>query len=266
MNVCGYFLSRNRFGGKYEEYSKLFEHTQWLSEEKIQEFQANKLQEVIKAACRKVPYYKRLFSELRLTAEDVQTPRDLKKLPILEKETFRCYSSELLNEDIRNMNVTKRFSSGTTGQKLEFYLPTTLAYNINYALMYRFYNWAGIKRGDRRITLGGKLFTKNPPYWLYNSAENQLLLSIHHLNNETVDSYIKKVKRFSPVFIQGHPTGIFFLSQRMVESGISVSLKAVFTTGETLDQNQREVISHFFFVYPLSDTKAVSKKAVFLQM
>jgi len=245
-NFYGYFLSRNRFGGKYEKYFEFFKKTQWQSPEEIKQFQMTKLKEMMEIAYQKVPYYKNLFSEYGLTPGDFHTFDDLKKLPILTKEIIRCNFSNLLNEDIKKMNVIRSSSSGTTGQKLEFYIPKELAYNVNFSLLYRFYDWAGVKLRDKRITIGGRLFTKKAPYWVYNKAENQLLLSIHHLSNETVDDYIEKIRKFSPVFIQGHPTGIFFLSQRMVESGISVSSKAVFTTGETLDQNQREVIMKAF--------------------
>jgi phenylacetate-CoA ligase len=246
VNIYGYFLSRNRFGGKYEKYFEFFEKTQWQSPEKIKEFQIRKLKEIIEVAYQKVPYYKRLFSEYGLTPNDFHTFNDLKKLPTLTKKIIQCNFPDLINEDIKKTNVIRSFSSGTTGQKLEFYLPKELAYNIRYSLMYRFYNWAGVKLGDKRVTIGARFFTKRKPYWLYNKAENQLLLSIHHLNKETVDSYIEKIKEFSPVFVQGHPTGIFFISQRMLESGVSIHVKAVFTTGETIDESQKEIVMEAF--------------------
>lgn len=246
VNIYGYFLSRNRFGGKYEKYFEFFKKTQWQSPEKIKEFQMRKLKEIIEVAYQKVPYYKRLFSEYGLTPNDFHAFDDLKKLPTLTKEIIQCNFSDLLNEDINKMNVIKSSSSGTTGQKLEFYLPKELAYNVNFSLLYRFYDWAGVKLRDKRITIGGRLFTKKAPYWVYNKAENQLLLSIHHLGKETVDGYIEKIRKFSPVFIQGHPTGIFFISQRMVEVGTSIDVKAVFTTGETLDESQRKMIMKAF--------------------
>jgi phenylacetate-CoA ligase len=246
VNFYGYFLSRNRFGWKYKKYFEFFKKTQWQSPEEIKQFQMAKLKEIMGIAYQKVPYYRKLFSEYGLTAGDFHTFDDLKKLPILTKEIIRCNFSNLLNEDIKNMDVIRSYSSGTTGQKLEFYIPKELAYNVNYSLLYRFYDWAGIKLRDKRITIGGRLFTKKAPYWVYNKAENQLLLSIHHLGNDTVDDYIEKIRKFSPVFIQGHPTGIFFISQRMVEKGTSIDVKAVFTTGETLDESQREVIKKAF--------------------
>ena len=246
INIYGYLLSRKRFKGKFGEYFELFSKTQWQSPEQIKEFQIDRLKKTMEIACQKVPYYRRLFSEYGLTPGDFRCLDDLKKLPTLTKKDIRDNFHDLLHEDIKNLPVTKNYSSGTTGQKLEFYLPRELAYNINYSLLYRFYGWAGVKQGDKRVTIGARFFTKKPPYWVYNKAENQLLLSIHHLNEQTVDSYIETIRRFSPVFIQGHPTGIFFISQRMAQLGKSVAVKAVFTTGETLDDSRRNVITEAF--------------------
>lgn len=246
INIYGYLLSRRRFGGKFGEYFEFFEKTQWQSPEDIKEFQMNKLRQIMKIAYRKVPYYRRLLSEYGLTPDDFNDIDDLKKLPTLTKQDIRDNFHDLLNEDIRNLSVTKDYSSGTTGQKLEFYLPKELAFNVNYSLTYRFYSWAGVNVGDSRVTVGARFFTNRPPYWIYNKAENQLLLSIHHLNEETVDSYIEKIRRFAPVFIQGHPTGISFIAQRMVQSGTSISVKAVCTTAETLDDSQRKIITQAF--------------------
>jgi phenylacetate-CoA ligase len=246
INLYGYLLARRRFGNKFEEYFEFFEKTQWQTPEDIKKFQMSKLRQIIEIAYRKVPYYRRLLSKYGLTPDDFHEIDDLKKLPTLTKQDIRGNFHDLLNEDIKNISITKDYSSGTTGQKLEFYLPKELAFNVNYSLVYRSYSWAGIHLGDKRVTIGARLFAKKTPYWIYNKAENQLLLSIHHLNEETVDSYIEKIKQFSPVFIQGHPTGISFISQRMVQSGTSIGVKAVCTTAETLDDSQRKAIMQAF--------------------
>ena len=92
---------------------------------------------------------------------------------------------------------------------------------------------------DRRVTLGGRYFASKPPYWVHNISENQLLLSIHHLNETTAGQYLDKMKRFKPVFIQGHPSGIEYLAHYLIEREQTFPIKAVFTTGETMSTEQR---------------------------
>ena len=246
INIYGYFLAKKRFRGKFKEYYNFFQESQWWDFKELQEFQIMKLKELINVAYYNVPYYRKLFLEYGLTPDDFNSIEDLKKLPVLNKNIIRNNFKELLNEKFDKNRMVKHYSSGTTGQKLEFYLPKELAYNINCAMLYRFYSWANVRVGVKRVTIGGRFFTYKPPYWTFNKAENQLLLSIHHLNENTVDEYIQKIEEFKPVFIQGHPTGIYFLAQKLVELSKTIKLKAIFTTGETLFDHQREIIMKAF--------------------
>ncbi|MGB9862613.1 MAG: phenylacetate--CoA ligase family protein [Candidatus Saccharicenans sp.] len=246
INLYGYFLAKKRFGKTFKKYYNFLQESQWWDLKKLQEFQREKLKELIDIAYNNVPYYRKLFSEYGLTPSDINTIEDLNKLPSLNKNIIRENIKELLNKKINRAEILKRYSSGTTGQKLEYYLPKELAYGINYAQLYRFYKWANIKLGDRRVTIGGRIFTFKPPYWVFNKAENQLLLSIHHLNENTVDEYIEKIKNFRPVFIQGHPSGLYFLAKRISYLNMSIPVKAIFTTGETLFDYQRESIKKAF--------------------
>jgi len=246
INLYGYTLAKKRFDGKFREYYEFFQRTQWWSPEELSKFQIERLRRIIDIAYKNVPYYRKIFNEFGLVPDDFNTIEDLKKIPKLNKDIIRKNWRSLVNERFPRSRRIKHYSSGTTGQKLEFYLPKELAYSINFAMLYRFYNWARIKLGEKRVTIGGRIFTKRPPFWVFNKAENQLLLSIHHLNEKTVDEYIEKIKEFLPTFIQGHPTGIYFISKRLLDLGITIPVKAVFTTGETLFDYQRNTIMKAF--------------------
>ncbi|MGB9858160.1 MAG: phenylacetate--CoA ligase family protein [Dictyoglomaceae bacterium] len=246
INIYGCYLAKKRFGKEFQKHYNFLQESQWWSLEDLKEFQIKKLKEIINIAYYKVPYYKRLFLEYGLTPNDINTIEDLKKLPTLNKNIIRQNFNELINKYVNKTKIIKHYSSGTTGQKLKFYLPKELAYGINFAQLYRFYSGAGINLGDRRVTIGGRIFTYKSPYWVFNKAENQLLLSIHHLNENTVDEYLEKIRNFKPIFIQGHPTGIYFLAKRLADLGKAIPVKAVFTTGETLFDYQREIIMKAF--------------------
>jgi phenylacetate-CoA ligase len=247
LNLYGYFLAYKRFKGNFSAYYEFFQHSQYWSPEALEAFQLKKLREILQIAYYKVPFYRDFFKERGLTLDDIQSFKDLQKIPSVSKAEIRRNPRLFLHQDIDKMGgIVKDYSSGTTGEKFTFYLPKELAYPINYSLTYRFYSWAGVEKGDRRVTIGGRIFTHRPPYWSFNKAENQLLLSIHHLNEATVDLYINIIKEFSPVFIQGQPWGIYFIAERMNNRRLHIPLKAVFTTGETLYDYQRKSIEKAF--------------------
>lgn len=107
----------------------------------------------------------------------------------------------------------------------------------------------GILPFDKRITIGARLFKSKREYFsFFNKSENQLLLSIHSLNDQTVEKYVQKIEEFKPVFMQGHPSAFYFISEWIKKRNYSLNtkIKAIFTTGETLYEDQREIIEHSF--------------------
>ena len=246
INLYGYILSRKRFNKTFDIYLKKFLETQWMSPEKIKELQFVRLSELLEFSYQNVPYYKKLFDKCGLKPKDIQAPSDLEKIPLLTKKIIRENFKDLLAINVRKSDIELTSSSGTTGEKLMFYLPKVLKYQINFAITYRFYSWAGVKPFDRRVTIGGRVFTKHRPYWVFNRAENQLLFSIHHLGYDTVDEYIETMKKFAPVFIQGHPSGVAFVAKRLKEIGKTIPVKAIFTTGESLFDDQRKMMEEGF--------------------
>jgi len=248
INVYGFYLYRRRFN---REFWNLYEHLkiyQYSSPEKIKNDQFKKLKEIVKYAYENIDYYKMLLNEHSIKPSDIISFEEFRKIPILTRDIVIKNFDSLIS---KNFPISERImwqTSGTTGEKLYFYLPKALLWQINFAHLYLLYSWGGIKPGDRRVTLGARMFTKIPPYYSYNHFEHQLLLSIHHLNNETVKEYIRKIDSFKPLFIQGHPSGIHFIAQHILEKGLTLSFKpkAIFTTGETLFPDQKADIENAF--------------------
>jgi phenylacetate-CoA ligase len=81
---------------------------------------------------------------------------------------------------------------------------------------------------------------------VHNRAENQLLLAAEHLNERTVDAYVDRIRAFAPVFVAGHPSVAAFVAERMRRRRETIPVRAVFTTGETLDPAQRDDIEAAF--------------------
>jgi len=239
INAVGYGQRYKRFGGEFKSFHTWLLQSQYWPPERIREFQLERLRNVITVAYSQVPYWKPVLQRAELPAGTVSSLDDLRRLPILTKDEIRRHFHEMTNPTLGRGMYIRHSSSGTTGQKLQFLLTRELAYALNYANLWRFYSWGGIKLMDRRLTIGGRYFAGRPPFWVINRAENQLLLSIHHLNEHTVDSYIEQIAAFAPRLVQGHPSGLHALAVRMIAANRKVRCTAVFTTGETLTEEQR---------------------------
>jgi phenylacetate-CoA ligase len=246
VNLYGYYLKKRRFSRAFWKELAQLEDLAALTLAQQKEKQFESLKVIIQHAYQHVPFYTKRFDDYDFHPKQLQDFSDLTAIPILTKEDIRQNYYSLLATNISNRTYTVHETSGTTGTKLKFAISSYLHWTLKFAHLYHHYSWAGIQPGDKRVTIGGRIFTNRSPYWVYNHAENQLLMSIHHLSSITVDSYLDIIRQFQPKFIQGHPTGIARLAERLIAINKYLPVKAVFTTGETLELDNRLVIEEAF--------------------
>ena len=82
----------------------------------LEELQLKKLQEIVKRAFDKIPYYNKKYSEAEVYPEDIETLKDIEKLPFITKDDLReSYPFGLFAVDIKDIKELHS-SSGTTGK------------------------------------------------------------------------------------------------------------------------------------------------------
>lgn len=248
INLYGRYLYHKRFNKTYHRYFEYLLNNLNKSAEEIRAEQFTMLKRTLIYSYENINYYKKVFDEVRFVPYEFSDTKQLELIPLLTKEIIRENFDDLHNHNVKSNSYIKHSTSGSTGTKLNFILPKELAFSKNAAFHYRLYSFLGVRLGDRRVTLGGRIFTNKPPFWTFNKAENQLLLSSHHLNKSTVVDYIQKIEDFKPIFIQGHPNSILVLANEILSRGyrIGFDLKGIFTTGETLIKANKGLIESAF--------------------
>ena len=106
------FILAHQIGDRnfYPTYKKLIQN-QWKSYEELKEELEKQLRAMVEFAYKNVPYYHKLFNDLKLSPNDIKKVEDLEKLPILTKETI------MQNwEDFKPINLNKmKRSAGILG-------------------------------------------------------------------------------------------------------------------------------------------------------
>jgi phenylacetate-CoA ligase len=85
-----------------------------------------------------------------------------------------------------------------------------------------------------------------PPFWVYDYANNWLLLSSYHLSEKNLRSYIFELERFQPALLSGYPSSIYLLALANEYYGRRVHPRAIYTASETLFDFQRVRIENSF--------------------
>ena len=127
------------------DYLAFLESTQWLSEEKIAEYQAAQLRNLLVHAGEHVPYYRELFRKLGFDPRGVTSRKDVEELPLLTRDIVRERYADLLDPTSVGKNL-KKGTSGSTGTPLKFeYSQESECWRQ--ATRIRGYTWGGYQPG-----------------------------------------------------------------------------------------------------------------------
>jgi phenylacetate-CoA ligase len=223
-----------------------FEQTQWFTEEEQTLYQARLLRRVVEHAYRRVPYYRDLFDRTRLKPDDIRQPSDLRKIPLLTRETLCAEFKRLEATNSRAFRPQLLCTSGTTGRRVQFLVdrPSNV---LEFVYYWRHWNWAGYKLGDPFAEFSSAFFSRDEETARHATCRqrlvNRLLLNSSAMSVETVAAYVKAIRKHRPLFLKGLPSVLYYFSLFLRQQGVDdLSFRAVFSTGEVLAPRVRKVI------------------------
>ena len=241
-------------GKYYDQHYKELTEVWEANEVELKSFQENKLKKLFLGCMKYSPYYKGIFQKAKITEDRINSEniwKLLQALPYLEKETLRNQAAQIVSRDPDRRTCCVINTSGTTGT------PMTIAFDAEakqstYAEWRRYYDWVGLPEKFRSVRFSGRIIVdpeaSKPPFWVYNAMNKQLFMSTYHLTDGNMKSYIEKLNRFKPEFLDGYPSSFYILAQYIVTNNMELQFKpiAISTTAETLFEHQRKTIEEAF--------------------
>ncbi len=242
-------LLRGRFGPEYDRWDRFFAESERLDAAALRDYQNERLRVIVSHAYETVPYYRSLMDGLKLEPSDLTRVEDLPKLPVLTKDVIRENLADMISSAVNHRRIRKVFTSGTTGDAVNFYWDRAVDV-VNNACLWRARRWAGFEFGEPYATLLGKLIMaperKSPPFWRFNRAWNQMLMSSHHMTMDNLPHYIGALRDSGVVALDAYPSTIALMARYLESVGDYLPLKCVFTTAEPLLEPDRQIISERF--------------------
>lgn len=223
FSAWGMKTKRERYGGDFAERLRWLKTSEWWSASDIEAYQNEKLREVVRLAYDSVPYYREVMKERGLRPEDIQTQRDLGKLPILQKPWLRQNAQALRSNRYATRQLRVSLTSGTTGSPLRVYLAPA-ALRFQWAVWWRHRARFGLRLGDKFLMFGARLPVPaeqtEPPFWRHNRAINQVYLSTPHLTPATMPAVVDWLNREDFDFYAGYPSAMYVLAEHMRGHGL----------------------------------------------
>jgi phenylacetate-CoA ligase len=183
-----------------------------------------------------------------ISAFDILSISDLKKLPVLNKETIKTEGVEFFtSQSIKHNQRINMSSSGSTGEPL-FYTRSKEAQSIGaYASNLRGWQWMGYNLGDRYMKLSQNP-RKSVLKRIQDGISNNLYLSTNPLVPENFDYILSQIETFKPKIIRCYPDPLLLIARhkKKYRHKFNFTPLALTTTGNTLFLETRKEIEDAF--------------------
>jgi phenylacetate-CoA ligase len=176
------------------------QRTQWLPLAELEAMQARSLQRLIHHAYKNVPFYRARFDAAGVFPQDIRTPKDLLKLPLLRRKDLQAGGRE---STIPPFPTIRKQTSGTTGEPLLFGYEQD-SEDWRRAVTIRGYEWAGRRPGDRAFHFWGAPLPNEPPWRtrakiaIDHRMHRNLYFQCAVMSDRRLREAVRAIERFQP--------------------------------------------------------------------
>lgn len=225
------------------------EETQWWPRERIEVLQLERLRQLISHAEHFVPYYRDLLEKIGLTAADLKSLADLRRIPFLTKPIIRSNLEGFKSEKAKHL---ARFNTGgSSGEPLIFFIGNERV-SHDVAAKWRATRWWDVDIGDREIVVWGspiELTAQDKVRQIRDRVMRTHLIPAFEMSEAKLDEFVATIRSFRPTMLFGYPSSISLIAKHAEKRGQimnDLGIKVAFVTSERLYDHQREDITRVF--------------------
>lgn len=226
--------------------------------DELRALQNARLRRLLRMAEEHCPFYRRRFQQVGFDVHDPRiTVDDLRRLPTLSRDEIHESLDELTWSSPQPAPYgppVLHHTGGSSGEPLKFHIDRARQ-AADWAARWRARGWWGVRPGDREILLWGAPIHTHGRQRLRRWRDrllNQVVLSAFEMTDDRLETYVKQMIRFRPVCIYGYATSLATLARHVLRRpgterlSAMRQLRAVFVTGETLIEHDRQLIESAF--------------------
>jgi len=270
VSLEGLRIQKKRYNALFEaQHQDFMSRNNWTYEQKCA-YRDQELQRMVKHCYETVPYYHNLFDKLNIDYREIKCLGDLKKIPILSKQTIREHYEDFFSDSYDRASLIEQHTSGSTGTGFSFY-QNREAHAAVWAHVWRGNHNIGLNRNMWCAYFGGRAIVpperKNGPCYRINYPGKQIMFSIYHMNDKTFSQWVKVLNRYQPPWIQGYPSALVPFAAFLERTGQRLNYvpKVITLSSENVSFTQEDYLNRIFGVYPMQNYAQSEAVATFRQ-
>jgi phenylacetate-CoA ligase len=216
----------------------------------LEDIQLSKLRSLLNHAYMTCDFYRTQWDELGFNPEDVESVKDLEKLPLIDKETIRNNYEGFISNKHRGGNIRKA-TGGSSGVPFQLELDQE-SNERRQAIMWRGYGQLGAGLGVKTLYLwGGNItpvgFKATLKERLYHCFYHRKMLNSFNMRDDNIHEYVAEINRYRPTAIVSYVNPLVILADYILANGLTVySPESILTGAEPLYEFQRLKIEKAF--------------------
>ena len=205
-------------GGEYRKWTRFLERAEGWTAERIERWQMERMRMVIRDAIENTEGYRELYRKAGVRPEDVRTPADVRRLPMITKQ--------VLQENLDAFTVTRRgtkymTTGGSTGIPFGFCV-TRAAERREAAFIHAGWRRAGWNRHMRMAILRGAFIGSRDEIWKHDRFWGDLSLTSYYLTTRTLPIYVEMMERYHIEVLHAYPSSYLLFCDLLAESGLKL--------------------------------------------
>ena len=222
----------------------------FMSRSDAEQYQLERLQELLLHCYRNVPYYARLFAELTLKPSDFRALADLQKLPILTKKTIVENKMDFVARNISKNDLFPKATGGSTGTPLELFYDRSYGSRGEAGLV-RSFEMAGYRVGEPVVILWSYpenlLRVSKWQQRVRQEMRRRFYFDTGKYGSREMEGWMFRCRKIKPAILYGYASAVYHFARFLKERGERLDgVKGVFTTSEKLYPFQRDLVSEVF--------------------
>ena len=226
------------------------EGSQWWPREKLLDLQWRKLKRLLRHSYETVPLYKEKFRGAGLTPDEIKTPDDLRRLPMLTKEEIQRSGNELRAKG-GGRGARLNHTGGSTGEPLAFYQCSNFRERSK-GEMLRDYTMCGYRVGDRVAFLWGADYDAAAHNSRFSKMVDRLAMNLVWINTfglerDKFPGYAAFLSRFEPELLVGYVSSLTMYARYVAQHGeLQIRPRGIQSSAEALSPGDRDLLEETF--------------------
>ena len=239
------------FGDDYTKMRRHLQLSEYWDPMMIQNYQKNKIKELLIIAYNNVPYYTDLFNSISFDPRiHFKRLSDLKNIPLLSRSDVKTNQERLINVTYPKHRLFLGSTSGSSGHPLTFYRDIKLDMALETAFRHHMFDRIGYNSSEKEIVLRGHTFQDNNDTVQISKKQGfkRVLLSSYHLTNNNLQKYHDTISQFNPKFLWSYPSSAHLLSRLVLSNNYPTfnSIKGIILASENIYNWQIDDIQKVF--------------------